>query len=126
VFHLRTVSSEFPHWITNQCIGLLVTVPQISHLNSCSDAICPHGSPNTPLFTAQGTKECSQQRITATANTGARRGILVLFAADARDFHQDITNHIPNDRALQDELSRYDLLAAGGDLICDLAARKLL
>jgi len=28
------VSSESPHWITNQWIGLLLTIPQTSHLNS--------------------------------------------------------------------------------------------
>jgi hypothetical protein len=34
-FHRCTVSSESPHRITHQWMGLLVTIPQTSHLNSC-------------------------------------------------------------------------------------------
>jgi len=43
-FQRYTVRSESPHRITNQWMRLVVTSPQISHLNSCIVVMCsfPH------------------------------------------------------------------------------------
>ena len=42
MFHFMSFNSSLPHWITNQCVGAVVSLPQTSHRNSLIVVIQHH------------------------------------------------------------------------------------
>jgi hypothetical protein len=69
--------------MTNQRAGLLVTIPQTSHLNSCIDAICFLPFPFSPLDHIARLREECQRKSRRKSPVGTGRFVLL---NEARDF----------------------------------------